>query len=779
MFGSKLRAWMEAVRPKKKQHRKEKQGKNAPPTNNRPNTSTSTHTVTWKNSCLLDSERKDVNREPQNSSSDKTKEKHNGVEAQVSRYSANNLSSPESAYSTGYSTDGTSPGGAPPNYSITDKKLTESSLKTRLNPELNKQAPSSSKVIYQNPADQAPALSSVSIQGKLIDRPSLEEKAPCSNAAASSTLFGKLPEPSGLVSPRQRNRIRTNPWLPGGSASTVASPIPARQEVKGTPIGFRKSRNSPIQYRYLSPALQRRSLSSSSCSSISAGPNHSFEHRVPKSLSDEDDCTLNEMMGKYDESYIYEKETDILSDSDPTDCESDIDTGQDGGDEEDNGEEELDFIDNGSYVEIESKADNTGHCMYIIPPDMQRKRSSRRRATRRGKEVTDRRRKLASSKKNCKQLLEKNRHSSFHQDGSKSAGATPISIRKSNPESNQPKSQSDSLKKRSNSVCLQRDVNVLIEKRDREADMKYQELIGQAEQIIRTMNINGLSPRRLPGPTNKRVELLRTTECAKPEVLFMGKPNEEPSIPCSNISPSTIIFKNTRFSPKKNHITNFIINNSPVLVRKEMQSQSPISVRRTLTDYGHYSPLVIRKEANQLSEDVYKHSQMLGNNPTVPVNVPSKPTKEHHEVTFGFPISSRKSHKVKSILHKNDPASILSSPRHRRETECPIASSSSEDESLQKYKKKLSKSCPQSEPMRRKVYFGRNTINITKCHGKTVAFNLSKHVPNGAFEEKVLSSENLRHQVLLNTIQSLKRNLEDHSASLQQTYRSTQNVYKY
>lgn len=34
-----------------------------------------------------------------------------------SRYSANNLSSPESAYSTGYSTDGTSPGaGAPPDY---------------------------------------------------------------------------------------------------------------------------------------------------------------------------------------------------------------------------------------------------------------------------------------------------------------------------------------------------------------------------------------------------------------------------------------------------------------------------------------------------------------------------------------------------------------------------------------------------------------------------------------------------------------------------------------
>lgn len=61
--------------------------------------------------------------------------------------------------------------------------------------------------------------------------------------------------------------------------------------------------------------------------------------------------------------------------------------------------------------------------------------------------------------------------------------------------------------------------------------------------------------------------------------------------------------------------------------------------------------------------------------------------------------------------------------RHRRETECPIASSSSEEESLQKYKKKLSKSCPQSEPMRRKVYFGRNTINITKCHGRYLLYS--------------------------------------------------------
>lgn len=44
----------------------------------------------------------------------------------------------------------------------------ESSLKTRLNPELNKQAPSSSKGIYQSPPDPTPALSSASKQGQLI-----------------------------------------------------------------------------------------------------------------------------------------------------------------------------------------------------------------------------------------------------------------------------------------------------------------------------------------------------------------------------------------------------------------------------------------------------------------------------------------------------------------------------------------------------------------------------------------------------------------------------------
>lgn len=104
----------------------------------------------------------------------------------------------------------------------------------------------------------------------------------------------------------------------------------------------------------------------------------------------DEDATLNEMMGKFDESYCYEKETDILrlvelqiihliqfnfqcniindfSDSDPTECISDLDTGQDGGDECDTDDLlEIDFIDTGSIQEIVDNHiyENTGNCSY-------------------------------------------------------------------------------------------------------------------------------------------------------------------------------------------------------------------------------------------------------------------------------------------------------------------------------------------------------------------------------------------------------------------------------
>ncbi|CAD1468131.1 unnamed protein product, partial [Heterotrigona itama] len=110
--------------------------------------------------------------------------------------------------------------------------------------------------------------------------------------------------------------------------------------------------------------------------------------------SSEDDITLNEMMGKFDESYIYEKETDILSDSDPTDCEdyieslSDLEGPRDVvGDENDPLDNDFDYIDNGSFLDLADNLDcsgrfaNTGHCTYFAFAGELARRSSRLRET--------------------------------------------------------------------------------------------------------------------------------------------------------------------------------------------------------------------------------------------------------------------------------------------------------------------------------------------------------------------------------------------------------------
>lgn len=107
--------------------------------------------------------------------------------------------------------------------------------------------------------------------------------------------------------------------------------------------------------------------------------------------SSEDDITLNEMMGKFDESYVYEKETDILSDSDPTDCEdyieslSDLDATRDANDENDHlDNDDFDYIDNGSFLDLDNldctgRFTNTGHCTYFAFAGELARRSSRLR----------------------------------------------------------------------------------------------------------------------------------------------------------------------------------------------------------------------------------------------------------------------------------------------------------------------------------------------------------------------------------------------------------------
>lgn len=445
-----------------------------------------------------------------------------------------------------------------------------------------------------------------------------------------------------------------------------------------------------VSLRYASPSALRspanrsnrcKSLSSSSCSSLSVTSLHwdaTVVCRSPRnnSVSDED-CTLNEMMGKYDESYIYEKETDILSDSDPTDCETDIDTGQDGGDEDDPCE--FDFIDNGSYSEYNvdgKEGRNTGHCTYYNF-DVQRK-SSRRKMMRRSYKQdnvvvvqSERRRQSSSSKKRRKQpdMLPKISSKQMQVDGSRSAGATPLSVRRTN----LPVSKlavEDRLKRRSNSVSFSKSPISTFDKRDKEADKKYKELIVEAEHILMSMKTNGLSPRRIPGPPNKRVEILRNTECpVKPDAFVKNRLIEDTDNLQLSKLPSTN-FNSPRFSPKKNHITNFINCNSPVLIRKDVETRT--------------SPLAIRKEQDLIC------TKSSNNSPLLPRNKHLRKRSPKHK---------KKLNKI-SMNQENDGSSSSDG-----EMKCGQLARNPHDGFC----------CPQSEPVKRKAYNKR-------C--KAVAFNL-------------------------------------------------------
>lgn len=263
----------------------------------------------------------------------------------------------------------------------------------------------------------------------------------------------------GCNSPRQRSRIRTNPWMSSGTTgssstggtdklqwttssscsdiaptpltedistaatigswrrddghtttTTTADEESAAEEVTAFRRPSRRRRTSQdaerkIDGAVLSPsAVRRGSLTSVSNSTISSSPPSTPRRSSPSSGGghveddedeDEEDITLNEI-GRFDESYVYEKETDILSDSDPTDCEeeegedNDYNNGnltdrhsssdfldmsyQNGinnsstGLKTDFDEDELDFIDNGpldTSCELPSTTRiNTGHCTY-------------------------------------------------------------------------------------------------------------------------------------------------------------------------------------------------------------------------------------------------------------------------------------------------------------------------------------------------------------------------------------------------------------------------------
>lgn len=212
---------------------------------------------------------------------------------------------------------------------------------------------------------------------------------------------------------------------------------------------------------------------------------HALENRPAKTstqaVADSDeDATFNEMMGKFDESYCYEKETDILrwartaafnvygtfnplshirSDSDPTECVSDLDTGLDGGDEcETDDPLEIDYIDTASVQEIVDNAHvNTGSCSYHHQNGASpkqggqsvrrtlKKQTSEELSASMGGGQQRRRKRLTRTRKNRTRegadggsqasstlYLEagKSRRTPSNDRGTRSAGGTPVSLRR-------------------------------------------------------------------------------------------------------------------------------------------------------------------------------------------------------------------------------------------------------------------------------------------------------------------------------------------------------------
>ncbi|XP_058833760.1 uncharacterized protein DDB_G0283357 [Topomyia yanbarensis] len=601
----------------------------------------------------------------------------------------NTLSSPESAYSTGYSTDGTSPGGCSytPEYYINirtgthyfPKGLTTCSggtgvgsgsgtyengnkFKCGLNRIEEKhvefaveEAPSPKKCSsesYEYSKGTSPVVNGKGSSGMAILKNGIsssnnnnnninnnntalsQQQQTVPNAVAMSPIMQKnlgmqhyrsIESPS----PRQRCRIRTNPWLSTLDGSLAGASLKKTDQDSGSTTSSGIKSSSGTDDNKKDP--KKLNILSDSDSSSSTEKVVSKKMLTPRSIRKEadlsrldskvtycsnqdsdEDATLNEMMGKFDESYHYEKETDILScsDSDPTDCPTDIDTGQDAGDECDTDDLlDLDFIDTGSMQEVTDKENfkNTGSCSYHNFPE--RRSSKHRGRSKRNSESggSKRRKKLVRTrKKNTDGMNGTSPAGSVSAPrGCRSLGGTPVSLRRNQSEERTPTNRSP-LTNRSNSLtftevhslhsrilAISESEKALL-KADLEADVKYKQLIHEAETILYSMKTNNVkelkeikeppsvcSPRRICNPpANKRVEILRNCEadlkrelaktCSQKcsengaelnpiEGVIINKRLEVLRYETSVSAPNSP--KNTRLIPRKTHVTNFIHQN--------------------------------------------------------------------------------------------------------------------------------------------------------------------------------------------------------------------------
>ena len=317
--------------------------------------------------------------------------------------------------------------------------------------------------------------------------------------------------------------------------------------------------------------------------------------------------------------------------------------------------------------------------------------------------------------------------------GCRSVGGTPVSIRKN--EKAADRRQIDApLATRCNSLtfsevhlihsrmlAISESEKALI-KADLDADVKYRQLINEAESILVSMKTNTApkevlpavisSPRRVCNvPTNKRVEMLRNCEVEmKRELLkttskfvdappsnahtIINKRLEMLRYETSVSAPSSP--KTNRVAPIKTHVTNFIYQNEIELIRPFKSSpKSPAPLRRRF--------LTPKQDADSDSES------------------DNKPT---HSRASGKENSSKKVNKIKVEIELPKSNQQMISFRS-------VVCNNVEAEDL---------FFPQSEPLKRKIYSCNSTIDKIQ---KSLNFDsgLANQIEN--FEFFVLLSKNI------------------------------------
>ncbi|GAB0095515.1 hypothetical protein DMENIID0001_109070 [Sergentomyia squamirostris] len=812
----------------------------------------------------------------------------------------NSLSSPESAYSTGYSTDGTSPGASyTPEYYINMRTGTHYFPKgaNGMLIESNRYKYGGLNKIDEGGGNSSGCESVVgnhrrteschldrSMVSRTVERTTPNQtNYPLRNSLPAGSLLSAgtspIPMPKNLAvqqsfnakgiespSPRQRCRIRTNPWFSTVCATTqnegqpptilnsnfgnhrierdnssTSSGIKSSASDAGTDDKSDKNKNPidssdtdssssteiEVSRRTFSPnTIRKRRAELTRCDtsglrSVSATQNGGGE-------SDED-ATLNEMMGKFDESYVYEKETDILSDSDPTDCPSDLDTGQDAGDECDTDELlEIDFIDTGSIQEIvdRDQAKNTGSCSYHSY--QQDKKSSKPRRSHKHLEDSTSRRRKRFVRTRKKSTDRNHSHSSSLKSapilaprGCRSVGGTPVCLRRNQSEDRNTRDISP-LSNRSNSLTFTEIHSVrsrfltiaesekALIKADLEADVKYKQLIHEAETILVSMKGNTLRETPNPSPSrrvcnlpaNKRVEMLRNCEADLKRETIKNAGNHRESIESQveNIvvnkrleilryetasAPNSP--KSCRFSPRKTHITNFIQQNvSPteILRRKnlpEVTSEPPklppkpskpgISPPRTPTPFRRRmrSTHIIRASIDSDSDTDENSRKELNGNLQVSVKKPLN----------NVMLEKTKMLKELDQINKNVVVNGKQKPALMSFRSVDIG-----------HNKEEIAYCPQSEPLKRKIYTGsasydkiQKSLDMESEIPKKALLHkislLRKERQDGKKPEivpeddtKVIDTEESntggiqKRQLILHTLADLKRSLEDQSIEL-------------